>query len=157
MNNTDTERTRTDKRGKARMVAHFFGMALVRIFLFAVLALVLAFAVVWLWNWLMPGLFGLGLITYWQAFGLMILARLVLGTVGHGFHAHRPYDRRQWGDRFKYHRYASGEMGHGKDFNNTMKWWYNYKRFWKDEGKAAFDEYLKKTGHNGTKDETDGK
>lgn len=30
-----------------------------------------------LWNWLMPELFGLKVITFWQAFGLNILATIL--------------------------------------------------------------------------------
>lgn len=33
-----------------------------------------------LWNALMPDLFGLASIGYWQAAGLMVLARLLFGT-----------------------------------------------------------------------------
>jgi hypothetical protein len=35
-----------------------------------------------LWNWLMPGIFGLKNITYLQAVGLFLLARLLFGRVG---------------------------------------------------------------------------
>ena len=35
-----------------------------------------------LWNWLMPAIFGLGTITYWQAWGVLILSKLIFG----GFH-----------------------------------------------------------------------
>ena len=31
-----------------------------------------------LWNWLMPDLFGLGKIAFWQAFGLLLLCRLLI-------------------------------------------------------------------------------
>ncbi len=38
-----------------------------------------------LWNWLMPVLFHLPEITFWQTIGLMLLSRLVLGGFGgHG-------------------------------------------------------------------------
>jgi hypothetical protein len=39
----------------------------------------LGFVVMSLWNWLMPAIFGLGTITYWQAWGLLILGRLLVG------------------------------------------------------------------------------
>jgi hypothetical protein len=42
-----------------------------------------------LWNWLMPELFGVRSITYWQALGVWILCRILLG----GFHG-RHNDRR---------------------------------------------------------------
>lgn len=32
-----------------------------------------------LWNWLMPGLFGLGMISFLQAVGLLILSRILFG------------------------------------------------------------------------------
>jgi hypothetical protein len=51
--------------------------------LFAVLFVVVlagvGFLVMGLWNWLMPALFGLKLITYWQAVGLLILSKILFG------------------------------------------------------------------------------
>lgn len=38
-----------------------------------VMALITAVIVMWLWNWLMPAVFGLAVITFWQAFGLNVL------------------------------------------------------------------------------------
>jgi len=35
-----------------------------------------------LWNWLMPTLFGLASVTFWQAFGLLALCRLLFGGLG---------------------------------------------------------------------------
>jgi hypothetical protein len=32
-----------------------------------------------LWNWLMPELFGLKEITFWQGFGLLILSKIIFG------------------------------------------------------------------------------
>ena len=45
---------------------------------------VLSFVVMSLWNWLMPALFGRPLIGYWQALGLLVLSRILLG----GFRGH---------------------------------------------------------------------
>ena len=40
-----------------------------------------------LWNWLLPPLFGWRVITFWQAFGLLALCRILFGRIGHrGFH-----------------------------------------------------------------------
>lgn len=36
-----------------------------------------------LWNWLMPAIFHLPLISFWQAIGLIILSRLLIGFGGH--------------------------------------------------------------------------
>jgi hypothetical protein len=35
-----------------------------------------------LWNWLLPTLFGLPAITFWQALGLLVLARILFGGFG---------------------------------------------------------------------------
>jgi hypothetical protein len=37
-----------------------------------------------LWNWLAPMLFGLRLITFWQAIGLLALCRILFGGFGGG-------------------------------------------------------------------------
>ena len=33
--------------------------------------------VMWLWNWLMPAIFGLGSITYWQGWGISFLCGML--------------------------------------------------------------------------------
>jgi len=40
--------------------------------------LILTLPVMWLWNWLMPTIFGLPTISFWQAFGLSVLCSLLL-------------------------------------------------------------------------------
>jgi hypothetical protein len=56
----------------------------------------------YLWNWLMPMLFHLPEITFWQTIGLMILSRLILGfgshhRRGHGHHCQRDMHEK-WGN-----------------------------------------------------------
>lgn len=40
------------------------------------LSLLINFPVMWLWNWLMPTIFHLPSLTYWQMYGLTILVSL---------------------------------------------------------------------------------
>jgi hypothetical protein len=40
--------------------------------------------VMYLWNWLLPMLFGAHTITFWQALGLVLLSRILFGRWGHG-------------------------------------------------------------------------
>jgi len=57
----------------------------IKIALFAIIAIfVFGFVVMALWNWLMPPLFGLRLISFWQALGLVILCKILFGS----FHSH---------------------------------------------------------------------
>ncbi|GLH74121.1 hypothetical protein GETHLI_26230 [Geothrix limicola] len=53
-------------------------------FLGALAVALFGFVVMSLWNWLLPALFGAKAITYWQALGLLVLSRILLG----GFHRH---------------------------------------------------------------------
>jgi hypothetical protein len=50
-----------------------------------------------LWNWLAPTLFGLRLITFWQALGLLVLCRILFGGFGLGGGGHRNSGRRMEG------------------------------------------------------------
>jgi hypothetical protein len=54
--------------------------------------LVFGFATMHLWNWLMPGIFGLRTVTFWQAIGLLLLGKILFG----GFHRHGG-GRGRWG------------------------------------------------------------
>ncbi|MGD1104609.1 MAG: hypothetical protein ABSA59_21405 [Terriglobia bacterium] len=40
-------------------------------------ATVFSFAVMWLWNWLIPVIFGLHPISFWQALGLLVLSKIL--------------------------------------------------------------------------------
>src|SRR5258708_32137886 len=59
------------------------GKRIFRVLKFVVIGIlaftVFGFVVTHLWNYLMPGLFGLHMITFWQAVGLMFLGRLLFG------------------------------------------------------------------------------
>lgn len=45
-----------------------------------IIALLCAFPVMWLWNWLMPKIFGLIEITFWQSLGLITLSEILFKT-----------------------------------------------------------------------------
>ena len=49
-----------------------------------VVAVVLSVVVMSLWNWLMPTIFGSQPITLGQAFGVLVLARVLFGRLGGG-------------------------------------------------------------------------
>jgi len=63
-----------------------------KIVAFGILGLgVFGFVVMSLWNWLMPAIFGLRLISFWQALGLVLLGKILFG----GFRGHAGGGR-QW-------------------------------------------------------------
>src|SRR2546423_10370584 len=63
------------------------------IIFFVVAFFVMGFATMWLWNGLIPDLFHGPLITFWQAFGLVLLSKILFhgfwGRGGHGWRGHR--------------------------------------------------------------------
>ena len=86
------------------MRARWIVSIIVRVLLFAVIAIVVfGQAVLHLWNWLMPSLFGLHTITYWQALGLLALSWLLFGGLRgfHGPHRGREHWRRRMRERWE--------------------------------------------------------
>jgi hypothetical protein len=68
----------------------------------AVMSVLLGFVVERLWNWLMPGIFGLRTITYWQGVGLFFLSKLLLGGFPRGGGGRgRGYRNRGWKQRME--------------------------------------------------------
>lgn len=65
---------------KNKKIASFVLHAIIWI---GVLALYVA-VIMWLWNWLVPGITGWKFINFWQALGLFALAHLLGGTLVHG-------------------------------------------------------------------------
>ncbi len=69
-----------EDRSVPQKVAAVFGF----IILGAGLLFLFGFIVMRLWNWLMPEIFGLKTVTYWQAWGLLLLSCILFGRIGGG-------------------------------------------------------------------------
>lgn len=72
---------------------------------FLLIAALFGLIVMLLWNWLIPSVFGLTHISFWQATGLFILARIFFGglglgkkgmMMGHPMHHHKNYIHEKW-------------------------------------------------------------
>ena len=53
------------------------GLAFLGFLVVIIVAFITGFPIMWLWNWLMPALFGLSKISVWKAIGLNILCGLL--------------------------------------------------------------------------------
>jgi hypothetical protein len=96
-------------------------------------AFLVGYIVMRLWNWLIPDLFGLTTISYWQAVGILILAKLFFGFGNHGSHKNKGKHKK---------RYDSKKCGPlRRDFSK----WELYDKFWEDEGENAYKEYVERT------------
>ena len=99
-------------------VRRIVGWTVVGIVVAVFFAFVFGLAVKALWNWIMPAVFGLAVITYWQAFGIIILSKILFSGIG----PHRGYDRQN-----------------AHSIRNRR----SYGLWWQEEGKAAFDNWMK--------------
>lgn len=54
-----------------------------------------------LWNWLLPGLFGWRQITFWQGLGILVLCRILFGSLGGGHRGPRSYMGRRMAGRWE--------------------------------------------------------
>lgn len=99
-------------------------MALLAIVGVTVFGFIFGYIIMWLWNRLMPEIFGLTTITYWQGIGLFILARILLGSFGSD---------------------NSNKASTNKSKKQTTPPadpdWNRYNAWWEKEGKHAFEKY----------------
>ena len=90
------------------------GMILGGIVLAAALALLFGLVVMVLWNWIMPEVFGLNPLTYWQSWGIVLLAHILFKAGGHRDHDRHKLQDESWKDRFRDRfkkRFWDGEEG----------------------------------------------
>jgi hypothetical protein len=114
----------------------FLGFIILGALAAAGFAFVFGYFVMLLWNWLMPEIFGLIAITFWQAAGIVLLARLVFGGFKHG-HDHskkNPHSKSSFLDHWK-----------GKSCNDhSMKNWRHFDDYWWDEGEQSYKDYVER-------------
>lgn len=64
--------------------------------LFVAFVALAGWAVMSLWNWLMPAIFGLTVIGFWQALGLLLLSKILFGGFKGGSHRGWEDKKVQW-------------------------------------------------------------
>lgn len=84
--------------GKTKRIFAIIGMAIGGVIIAVFMAFLFGFAVMWLWNWLMPEIFGLPTITFWQAWGLVVLSHILFKSFPHNEGHH--HDER-WKKKFR--------------------------------------------------------
>jgi hypothetical protein len=111
-----------------------------------VIAVIAAFsaAALFLWNELMPEIFGLPALNYWQAAGLLILARILFGGLGPGHFS----PRRMAGDeRLFAHGNALREKWMNMSEDERERFMRSRRRFFHEHG--TFDKQEKSGGNGG--------
>jgi len=100
-------------------------------------ALLIGLIIMWLWNWLMPEIFGLTTINYWQAVGIIILAKFLFG----GFRSRRSNKRYS---KFRKRFNEKYKTKYGNASKRDFAKWKFYDEYWEEEGKNAYDDYVER-------------
>lgn len=114
-----------------------FGALAITAFVFA-----FGYGIQWLWNWLMPDLFELPTISYWQAIGLFILSRILFSSGNFCERRKRERctpkqtERSDWVAKLRH--YSDSE---------ECEDWKHYDEFWKHEGKDAYKNFVERSQH----------
>ena len=156
----ETNEKGTEKKFCRHGIWHCIGFGVLGVLGFAALLILGGFVIMWLWNWLAPNIFHLATITYWQAVGLAILARILFGGCGHGMHGRHHGKWHRWhhakhgccggdtkcscGNDPCECETSHGDHHHGHHGHGGFEKWRLYDEFWKEEGETAFNEYVKR-------------
>ncbi len=116
---------------RTKSVGEIIGWVIFGIICAIALGLLLGFGIMWLWNWLMPELFGLATITYWQAIGMFVLAKILFSSFGGG------------GSNSK-DKWKSKKQRNQDECRDDFSKWKLYDKFWQEEGEKAYNDYVNK-------------
>ena len=134
------------------------GFVLLGIIAVTALAVLFGFVVMWLWNALMPAIFSLPAIGYWQAVGLVVLAHIFFGNhnsfsnkgsrkekirrKAKGANVHVESNGRSISYDQDFH--GKGDEGNHMhtDQNGNECHYDSFREFWNDYGRDAFDKWL---------------
>lgn len=110
---------------RKRSPIEIVGIILFGIIAIVGLAILFGFILMWLWNWLMPEIFDLPHITYWQAVGLFIITKIFIGGCGSG------------GGSSKNNKDCKSDSN-----KNEFSKWKHYGKFWEEKGEDMYSEYV---------------
>jgi hypothetical protein len=117
------------KGSPLKKVMIIIGLVLLGIVTVIALAAIFGFAVQWLWNALMPEVFNLPEVSYWQAVGLVVLAQIFFGN-------HSSYSRNNRSEHGKDEKHVHiSDDGQHHNYESFGAFWENY-------GRNAFKEWL---------------
>ncbi len=149
--NSDEYANEMEKKSKAILKVSGLGTLVVAIFLS------LGFGFKLLWNRLMPGIFNLKKITFWEGIGLLTLAKLIFGGISdinakkdsptsHDVKAvvseglHKEMQEAFKKDYIK--KYGDDDVEEATNKSTVVHSDELYERWWKEDGEKYFDQYL---------------
>lgn len=130
------------ERVKGESLGIFIGRIVFGVIAIIGLAILFGYVIMWLWNTLMPEIFGLPVISYWQAVGLFILSKILLCSGGKHSSDCSPREKKK-------HKFKSFDKN--KCIKNVSDW-EHYEKFWKEEGSDAYEKFKERMGENSNTD-----
>ena len=124
---------------RSKSPAQMVGWVILGIVGVAALITLFGFVAMWLWNALMPEIFGLATLTYWQAVGLLILSKLFFGGFGGGG-SNKKHSKKK--------RYKCDDNS-----KNDFSKWELYDKYWEEEGDQAYREYIQRSNSSDEDDQ----
>lgn len=139
-------------------VFKIIGFVLLGIIAVTALAILFGLIVQWLWNALMPNIFNLPEVSYWQAVGLVVLSHIFFGS--HNTFSNRASRREKIRQKVKGAHVHLESNGRSISYDNDFKsksdederihvnenghecHYDSFREFWNDYGRDAFDKWL---------------
>ena len=111
------------------------------------------FVIQLLWNWLMPRLFELPVITYWESLGILALSSILFGRLGGGSSDDKKKEKKgknKIKEEIKREFVKEFEKEYGKKAENETNAEYEaaYEKWWDAEGKSSFKNYSENQNDN---------
>ncbi len=123
-------------------IAKAIGTGIAAVIGMIVVGFVLAWLIQFLWNQTLVAMFAWPSIGYWQAFALFLLAKIFFGfgSSGRAMPQKSPGDHNQHSRAHKWgHHRALSKPNEGPNTSDD-----DFKKYWQEEGKAAFEDFLSK-------------
>lgn len=124
-----------ERKMKSKVTSSVTKVFKILFFILAAIVFVMLFGyvIMWLWNWLMPEIFGLPTLAYWQAVGLLVLAKMLFGGLGQGYSSkNNRKSPKGFQNKFK------------QRCNGNVSKWQHYDKFWEEEGEKAYEEFIER-------------
>jgi hypothetical protein len=102
------------------------------------------FVIKWLWNGVMPNVFGLNEITYWQGIGLFIISRIFIGGFGsdsknNTVTYHKKSKKEENAEPVEINISSPVKVEKASDAADEL-----FDEWWAKEGEQSFDAFLEK-------------
>jgi len=98
-------------------------------------------ALTFLWNWLMPNLFGMKRITLLQGFGIFALSKILFGGFS-GESKDKKNDSKSYENAQNDHSMSYRDRPSNEDFEAL------YEKWWQTQGEVLFEKYVREGSRN---------